>query len=167
MKSIVRQEDVSIRNELRPGDIGMIVQLHGTLYQREYGYGVAFESYVAAGLSEFFEMYEPSRSRIWICEHNNNIVGSIVLVDRGTYAQLRYFFLLPEYRGIGLGTKLMQLFVEFLKKCKYRRCYLWTTDELVAAAHLYQKFGFTITEEKNSSTFGKPVTEQKYELQVI
>jgi len=79
-------------------------------------------------------------------------------------AQLRYFYFEPEFRGRGLGNKLMQLFIDFAKKCNYRSAYLWTTNELAAAHHLYKKFGFMLTEEKPSTDFGKPLVEQRYDL---
>lgn len=36
-------------------------------------------------------------------------------------------------RGIGLGTKLMKLYMDILKECGYKESYLWTTHELTAA----------------------------------
>jgi hypothetical protein len=44
---------VKIRNELRPGDIGYIVYLHGTLYAKEQGWDYTFEAYVAEPLAAF------------------------------------------------------------------------------------------------------------------
>jgi GNAT superfamily N-acetyltransferase len=102
----------------------------------------------------------------WVCEHDGEIIGFLLLMDRGEAAQLRYFLICPEYRGLGLGKKLMQLYVEFLHECGYKSSYLWTTDELDTAARLYQKHGFTLTEEKESSAFGKHLVERKYELMV-
>ena len=99
--------DITIRTELRPGDIGDILSMHGRLYFKEYGYTGPFEMYVAQSLAEFIELYNPERNRIWVCEHNNRTVGTLVLLDRGDSAQLRYYLLEPEYRGIGLGAKLM------------------------------------------------------------
>jgi peptidyl-dipeptidase Dcp len=58
----------------------------------------------------------------------------------------------------------MDLFMEHLKQGNYKTSYLWTTDELPASAHLYQKFGFKLTEEKPSTAFGRPVKEQRYDL---
>ena len=83
-----------------------------------------------------------------------------------TAAQLRYFLLLPEFRGIGLGKKLMELFMKHLKDKGYASAYLWTTNEQKEAAELYKKYGFVLTEEKPSSAFGKPLIEQRYELVV-
>jgi len=164
MKNKIRLEDIVIRTELKPGDIGYVIFMHGRLYKKEYNYGIEFETYVAAGLAEFYQQYDPARDRVWICEYHEKIVGFLLLMHRGEAAQLRYFILKPKYRGIGLGNKLMNLYVGFLKQCKYRSSYLWTTDELPASAHLYQKFGFKLTEERPSAAFGKPVRERRYEL---
>ena len=157
-------DQISIRTELRPGDLGYVTHMHGRLYHREYGYGLQFESYVAKGLCEFYERYNAERDRVWVCEHNDRIIGFLLLMDRGSAAQLRYFLIEPEYRGIGLGAKLLNLYLDFLMECGYRQSYLWTTHELDRAAFLYKRLGFTLTEEKQSTAFGKPLREQRYDL---
>jgi len=161
----VKLEDIEIRTHLQSGDIGYITYMHGIFHMKECGYGLSFESYVAEGLNEFYKNYNPERERLWMCEHNNKIIGSLLLMDRGNdTAQLRYYILKPEYRGIGLGKRLMDLFIQFLHEQNYRQCYLWTTNELKAAAALYIKYGFELTEEKETTDFGKLVTEQRYDL---
>lgn len=164
MRKDVSLDDISIRTELQPGDIGYVIYLHGALYEKEYNYGVQFETYVAKGLCEFYEKYDPARSRVWICEHKDKMIGFLLLIDRGESAQLRYFLIEPEYRGIGLGSKLMNLYMDFLRECGYKRSYLWTTHELTTAANLYKRIGFQLTEEKESTAFGKPLREQRYDL---
>lgn len=160
----VSLEDVSIRTALRPGDIGYITYLHGSLYHKEYSYGLQFESYVAKGLCEFYEKYDPKTNRIWACEHDDRMIGFLLLMNRGDAAQLRYFLIEPGYRGIGLGSKLMNLYMDYLQECSYKKSYLWTTHELSTAASLYKRHGFTLAEEKESTTFGKPLREQRYDL---
>ncbi len=162
----VSLDDIAIRTDLRSGDIGYVTYLHGMLYKQEYGYGIEFESYVAAGLHEFYKNYDPKRNRVWVCEHDGRIMGFVLLMDRGKAAQLRYFLICPEYRGLGLGKRLMELYMEFLHECGYKSSYLWTTHELATAASLYTRFGFKLTEEKESTAFGKPLIERKYELVV-
>lgn len=156
--------DICIRTELRPGDIGYVTYMHGALYSKEYNYGLQFESYVAKGLCEFYEKYKPERNRIWACEHNDRMIGFLLLMDRGKAAQLRYFLIDPYYRGIGLGARLLNLYMDFLRQCGYHESYLWTTHELDAAAVLYKRLGFRLTEEKESTAFGKPLREQRYDL---
>jgi N-acetylglutamate synthase-like GNAT family acetyltransferase len=164
MNKAVSLDDISIRTELKSGDIGYVIYLHGRLYAQEYGYGVQFENYVAKGLCEFYEKYGPEKSRFWVCEHNNCIIGSLLLMDRGKAAQLRYFLIEPAYRGIGLGTRLLNLYMDFLRERDYQESYLWTTHELSTAAALYKRLGFQLTEEKESTVFGKPLREQRYDL---
>jgi len=160
----VSLNDISIRTELQPGDLGYVTYMHGALYHKEYNYGLQFESYVAKGLCEFYEKYDPLRNRIWACEHENRMIGFLLLMDRGKAAQLRYFLIEPEYRGIGLGSKLLNLYMDFLRECAYKSSYLWTTHELTTAAALYKRLGYQLTEEKESNSFGKPLTEQRYDL---
>jgi GNAT superfamily N-acetyltransferase len=165
VKPEITLSDIKIRTELMPGDIGHITYLHGILYKDEYDYSISFESYVAKGLFEFYQQYHPDKDRVWVCEHVGTIIGFILLMHRNdNTAQLRYFILRPKYRGIGLGKHLMNLYMEFLREKGYEKSYLWTTDDLVAAASLYKRHGFVLTEEKESSAFGKLLKEQRYDL---
>jgi N-acetylglutamate synthase-like GNAT family acetyltransferase len=158
------QHEINIRTTLQPGDIGYISYLHGSIYGNEYGYGIGFESYVAAGLAEFYRQYDVERDRVWIAEHAGMIVGFLLLMHREeAVAQLRYFILAPGYRGVGLGKKLMTLCMDFLEETGYKSAYLWTTSELPAAAALYKRFGFAVVEECPAiEPFGKAVLEQRY-----
>jgi GNAT superfamily N-acetyltransferase len=161
-------ENIRIRTQLNPGDLGYVTYRHGKLYGEEYNYGISFETYVGAGIYEFYKNYNPELDRVWICEHINRIVGFVLLMHReNNTAQLRYFYLEPEYRGIGLGKKLMQLYMDFLKEKGYQSSYLWTTHELLTAASLYTRHGFKLTEEKESTDFGKSLKEQRYELLLV
>lgn len=164
---MVQLNNIIIRNDFQSGDVGYIIYLHGKLYKEEYNYGIEFEMYVAKGLLEFLENYDPQKDQIWICEYQNKIIGSLVLMHReNNAAQLRYFLTKPEFRGIGLGKKLMELFLNFLHQGKYRSSFLWTTEEQKSAATLYKKSGFILTEEKFSDAFGKKVKEQRYDLKM-
>jgi hypothetical protein len=41
---------------------------------------------------------------------------------------------------------------------------LWTTHELTTAASIYKRLSFLLTEEKESTSFGKSLREQRYDL---
>ena len=165
MKPDLSIDDITIRTELMPGDLGYIIHRHGRLYHEEYNYGISFETYIAEGMYEFYKSYNAATDRVWICEHGEKIVGFLLLMHReNNAAQLRYFYLEPEYRGIGLGKKLMSMYMDFFKQCRYSSSYLWTTHELGAAASLYTRHGFKLTEQKPSTAFGKSLTEHRYDL---
>jgi len=157
--------DISIRDVFKPGDLGMVIHLHGLLYAKEYGYQTCFESYVAKTVHEFYQRFDPELDRIWLCEHNGKLVGSLFLMHREeNTAQLRFFLIRPEYRGLGLGKLLMDRFMTALRELGYSSAFLWTERELVAAASLYTRHGFRLTEQKESAIFGRPATEVRYDL---
>jgi len=56
---------ITVRHELRPGDIGYLIYLHGVLYAAEQGWDHTFEAYVAGPLGEFGKSHS-ARERIWI-----------------------------------------------------------------------------------------------------
>jgi len=160
-------DEIVIRTTPRAGDLGYVIYQHGYLYGREYGFGGQFETYVAKGVAEFFENYEPSQDRIWLAEHRGRIIGSLVLMHReDNSAQLRYFLIRPDYRGIGLGKRLMELWMNFAHEVGYERAFLLTADELDAAISLYKRHGFTLTSEHDSTAFGRPLREQRYDAQL-
>jgi ribosomal protein S18 acetylase RimI-like enzyme len=162
----VELNDIKVRNTLLPGDLGYIAYIHGVLYAKECGYGLNFEAYVLDGLKEFANEYNPQKDKVWICEHNNRIIGFLVAQHRPEALQLRYFIFMPEYRGIGLGKKLMNEFIGFMKASGSSNAYLWTTNEQHAAIALYIKSGFALAEEKPSYAFDKPLIERRYDLHI-
>jgi ribosomal protein S18 acetylase RimI-like enzyme len=157
----------AVRHDLRPGDLGEMIRRHATLYAAENGFGLEFEGYVAQGAAEFAGRYDPKLDRVWIVD-DGRMAGFLLVMHRepGT-AQLRYFFLLPEYRGQGWGKRLLESALTFAREAGYERMYLWTTEEQTAALSLYTRHGFLLTEEKPSTAFGKPVTERRYDLDLL
>ena len=56
--------------------------------------------------------------------------------------ELRKLFLLPEYRGRGIGEALARKCLAYAKTSGYARCYLDTLSSMQAAISLYRKLGF-------------------------
>src|SRR5579884_2412035 len=152
----------ALRHELRPGDLGYIVYLHGTIYAREYGFDPTFEAYVAGPLSEFVR-HRTDRDRLWIAERGDRIVGCIAIVGVSEKeAQLRWFLVDPSARGLGLGKQLLHEAVAFSQSRGYESLFLWTVRALTAAARLYRAAGFEKVEEKPGQQWGVEVVEEKY-----
>jgi len=152
-----------ILNHFEPGDIGAIIELHWRLYHENYRFELGFEKYVARTFADFVCHFKEGKDHIWIAKAGGQIKGCIALIDRGEKkAQLRYFITTPDYRGKGLGRLLLQLFMQHIKDHHYGQIFLWTTENLKAAAHLYIKEGFRLAEQRESDTFGVPLLEQKY-----
>jgi ribosomal protein S18 acetylase RimI-like enzyme len=157
-------ETITVRSDLRPGDLGTIVYMHGAIYARERGWDTTFEAYVAGPLSDVVRSGSP-RDRIWIAERGFVIVGCVAIVAATPLtAQLRWFLVNPSARGAGLGSRLLREAITFARSSGYTEIVLWTEKSLEAAAHLYVKFGFRKTEEKAGTLWGAAVVEEKYEL---
>jgi GNAT superfamily N-acetyltransferase len=157
-----------IRHELRPGDIGYLIYLHGILYTKEYKYDQTFEAYVAHGLIEFVKSFNPYRDRIWLAESEGRIIGSVAIVRTSKVeAQLRWYLVHPDYRGRGLGKSLIQEALKFCKERKYNNVFLWTASELKTASYLYTQAGFRKTAEKSHNIWGKFISEERYDLNLL
>jgi len=157
---------VKIRHDLKPGDIGYLTYLHGTLYAQECRWDHTFEAYVAGPLAEF-ALSHNERQRIWLVEKDGIVAGSIAVVeDTKETAQLRWLLLSPDLRRRGMGRFLMQKAINFCKDCGYRSVFLWTVSTLTPAAGLYQSLGFHITEQKTHKLWGAMLTEQRCDLKL-
>jgi GNAT superfamily N-acetyltransferase len=157
---------ITIRHNIKPGDIGYIIYMHGYLYKKEIGYDTSFEVYVAKYLTKFAGHIN-QRENLWIIEKNNEIMGSMAVVEHSeTDAQLRWLLLHPDIRRKGLGKKLMEDAIAFCRSKGYKSIFLWTEAILEPAAKLYRSKGFQITEEKTHKIWGVDLTEQRYELKL-
>lgn len=162
----IKLEDITIRTDIRPGDIGYITYMHGWIYQEEYGYSTAFEGYVAESFHKFLINLNSEKDRIWCAEHNGNIIGCIGIAGCGESAQLRWFLIAPHYRDIGLGKKLLQEALDFVKEKNYKRVYLDTTNDLEKAINMYKKIGFVKKLEKPNNSWREDLTELEFEMKL-
>jgi DNA-binding MarR family transcriptional regulator/GNAT superfamily N-acetyltransferase len=152
----------------RPGDMGWVVQSHGLLYSKEYGYDERFEALVAGIVAEFIENFDPARERCWIAERDGTNVGSVFLVKKSkTVAKLRMLLVDPSARGLGIGKRLVEECVRFAREASYKKIMLWTQSELTAARRNYQNAGFKlVAEEKHSSWGRKDLMAETWELKL-
>ncbi|WP_052352862.1 GNAT family N-acetyltransferase [Neobacillus dielmonensis] len=160
----LKLEDISIRNQVRPGDAGYLTYMHGWIYNKEYNYTTVFEGYVAQSFYDFLMNYDPNRDRQWVAEHNNEIVGFIAILGHGERAQLRWFLLHPDYRGIRLGKHLLNEAIAYCRQKGFKTVYLDTTDDLDRAIGMYTRAGFVKVAEKENHTWSDHLMELEFEL---
>jgi GNAT superfamily N-acetyltransferase len=164
MRKPISNRSISIRHDLRPGDVGYITYLHGILYAPEQGWDHTFDAYVAIPLAEFARSCLTGQC-IWIVEDGERIIGSLAIVKFSERAaQLRWLLLDPRVRGQGIGRRLVEEALDFCRDAGYSSVFLWTVNTLPVAAKLYQSVGFEPTEELTHELWGSTVTEVKYEL---
>jgi GNAT superfamily N-acetyltransferase len=162
MTAATADRQFRIRHTLQAGDLGMVVHLHGVHYWREYGLDVTFEPYVAKPLADFVLA---GKGRLWIAEEGERVVGSIAMVDaEPDVGQLRWFLVVPEARGTGLGKRLLDAALSYAHERGFRRLYLWTFAGLDGALRLYERAGFAITESKSDFIWGAEHTELRMDL---
>lgn len=150
-----------------PGDIGWVVQQHGEIYAREYGWNSQFEALVAGIASEFLLKFQPEWERCWIAELNGERVGAIFVVRKSaTVAQLRMLILASGARGLGLGGKLVEECIAFARLKGYKKMVLWTNSCLLAARGIYAKRGFKLMESQPHEGYGKSLVGETWELKL-
>lgn len=149
----------------RPGDMGWVVQQHGEIYAREYGWNSAFEALVADIVANYLRKFQPAWERCWIAELDGQRVGSVFVVRKSkTVAQLRMLILTPEARGLGLGARLTEECITFARAKGYKKMRLWTNNCLDTARAIYAKRGFKLIKSVPYEGFGQNPIGETWEL---
>jgi DNA-binding MarR family transcriptional regulator/GNAT superfamily N-acetyltransferase len=148
-----------------PGDLGWILERHGALYAREYGYDATFEGMVARIIADFAAGHDPAREAAWIAELDGRRVGSILCVRRDdTTAQLRVLLVEPGARGLGIGGRLVDECLAFARRAGYARIVLFTYDVHSEARRIYERAGFRLDEQHPTHAHGRPLVDQLWSL---
>ncbi len=156
----------SIRRDLRPGDLGAIIEHHGRLYAREYGLDTAMEAHVAAAVARAaLRGFPRDNEAVWIVERDGRHAGSLAMTDEGDgVACIRFFVLDADLRGVGLGTRLLDELLDTARANGFERAVLETFSDLTAAAHLYGERGFRVVSAETGPRWGRAeITYQRYE----
>lgn len=162
------RNEISINAGWCPGTIGDIVGLHSRYYASRWGFGPYFEAKVAREAAEFVTRLHLHPSQLWCAANGDGQVIGAVAID-GSHglaegAHLRWFILDPQHQGRGLGSRLLDMALGFCRERGFERVGLWTFAGLQDARRLYESRGFTLIQELSGQTWGKPVTEQRFEL---
>jgi DNA-binding MarR family transcriptional regulator/GNAT superfamily N-acetyltransferase len=157
----------AVLREPAPGDIGWVVQQHGEIYAREYGWNSAFEALVADIAGQFLRKFQPAWERCWIAELNGERVGAVFVVRKSAaVAQLRMLILTPQARGLGLGARLTDECIAFARAKGYKKMVLWTNSCLSAARGIYGSRGFELVKSEPYEGFGQQLVGETWELKL-
>lgn len=150
--------------DYEPGGLSTLCALQSAYYAREWGFTQVYESVVAASIAEFLERFTPERDFVQLVKIEDTVKGGIVIDSLdGKIAQLHWFILSDDMRGTGAGRKLMNNAMAFAKQKGYPRIYLTTFEGLDSARRLYEDSGFTLTSSQKGDTWGREVTEQRFD----
>jgi DNA-binding MarR family transcriptional regulator/GNAT superfamily N-acetyltransferase len=145
------------------GDMGWVVQRHGTLYAEEYGFDETFEALVARLVADYVDNRDPDREAAWMAEVDGTPAGCVFCVRKDDRtAQLRMLLVEPWARGLGIGARLVDEVLRFARRAGYSDITLWTNDVLGAARRIYQRAGFTLDDQARHHSFGQDLVEQNW-----
>lgn len=96
-------------------------------------------------LGRFSEIYNKEGYRYWVVEdENGKVVGGVgigKLDGADNVCELQKMYLLKETRGTGVAHKLMKIALDYAK-LYYKKCYIETLSNMIAANKFYKKYGF-------------------------
>jgi GNAT superfamily N-acetyltransferase len=151
----------------RTGDIEWVIQNHASCYAQEYGWDETFEVMVAEIAHAFAQNFDPTRERCWIAEQEGENVGSVFLVRQSNeVAKLRLLLVVPQARGLGIGSRLVEECIHFARLAGYHKLTLWTNSILLAARSIYQKYGFRLVHQEPYHDFGHDLVSETWELKL-
>ncbi len=153
----------------RPGALSRVCEMQTRYYAREWGFGLPFETRVAADMAAFLANFDAGNDLFRVAVRDGEILGSITIIGHDNdadenLAHLRWFIMDDRLRGTGTGGELLRQAVGFARDSGRRGVYLWTFEGLTAARHLYEQAGFRLVESNPGMTWGKQVTEQRFDL---
>ncbi|MQY13862.1 hypothetical protein SRB5_40180 [Streptomyces sp. RB5] len=160
-----RTREVVLR-EPGAGELGWIVQAHGELYAREFGWDGDFEALVAGIVADYAGGRDPARERVWIADLDGRPVGCVMCVADAApdTARLRLLLVTPDARGHRVGTRLVDACIGFARSAGYRELVLWTNSVLGSARRIYRAAGFELVAEKPHRSYGAELVGQDWRL---
>lgn len=112
----------------------------------EFGVPKVGTAYADKILDTLYEAYDTEKAIYYVVEKDGEIFGGagIKQLDNydGNVCELQKMYFLPEARGIGLGSKMMDTCLQKAKEFGFGQCYLETLPYMEDARKLYRKAGF-------------------------
>lgn len=112
----------------------------------EFGVPKVGTAYEDEALDCMFETYNTNQSAYFVIESDKRIIGGAGIAPLANFdkktCELQKMYFLPEARGKGLGSQMMDQCLSKAKTFGYKQCYLETMPYMDAARNLYRKSGF-------------------------
>ena len=135
---------VNIRDLRKEDNAALAKVVRDTL--AEFGANHPNTVYYDPTTDTLFEVFQTPRSKYFLAELNNKIVGGGGIYPTDGLppdtCELVKMYLLPEARGLGLGRTLIEKCIEAAAENGFKKIYLETMPELKQALSVYEKFGF-------------------------
>jgi len=111
-------------------------------------------AYSDSDLDTIGEVYGGVRDSFFVSEGEGAIVGTVgVKEDEKDSALLRRFFVMPDHRKKGIGSRLLEKALDFCKSQGYSKVIFRCTDRMKDAMSLCEKKGFKKEESLDMGGF--------------
>jgi ribosomal-protein-alanine N-acetyltransferase len=96
--------------------------------------------------------------KYYAASYAGHTVGFVDFQFVGRKAKILGLAVLPEFRGNGIGKKLLKKALEEARKAGKSEAFLWTSRKMYPDAQaLYEKFGFQFKEAIPQKIFGEEI----------
>ncbi|UZO82673.1 GNAT family N-acetyltransferase [Aquimarina sp. ERC-38] len=106
--------------------------------------GTAYED---TALNCMYETYQHPRMAYFVAVDKGEILGGAGIAplpnEEEGICELQKMYFLPELRGKGIGSRMMETCLDYAKQQKFEKCYLETMPTMTEARKLYKRTGFT------------------------
>jgi putative acetyltransferase len=107
--------------------------------------GIYNPNYSDSDIDEIEKAYTEQEGAFLIAKEKRRIIGTIgVFRINNDFVQLRRWYLHPEFRGKGIGRKLLEKTIAFCRKQGYIGIITISEVELNRALKVYTKAGFKV-----------------------
>lgn len=128
-----------------PGDDAAMAAIIRTVMP-EFGAGGAGFAIHDPEVDWLSRAYARPRCAYFVVEGDGVVLGGagVAPLEGGSQdiCELRKMYFLPQARGLGAGTAMIQTCLQAARGFGFAQCYLETLDGMEAAMRLYQKTGF-------------------------
>lgn len=141
---MLKLSDIKIRPIQSSDNPDLAIIIRNTLV--EFGAANPGTVYFDSTTDALSELFQSELSAYFVAETESKILGGGGIfptegLPEGT-CELVKMYLLPEARGIGLGSSLIEKCLDKAHEFEFQQVYLETLDELHFALKVYAKFGF-------------------------
>lgn len=165
------QHNYIIKEGYRSGFAGALITLHMNYFTGVWGFGRNFETLVTRDFGLLLDKYDAERDQLIRVESKNGETLGTLVIEASGYpqdvARVRFFTLATCAQGQGLGQKMFAQALETCRKRGQTKLFLTTFKGLDAARTLYERAGFTITEEFDNDDWGEGSQEVRYDLDLL
>jgi putative acetyltransferase len=130
---------------IEKGDNTLLAELIRNVFH-EFGMPKTGTVYSDPKTDKLFELFQTPGSCYWVAEKMGIVLGGCGIYPTERLpegcVELVKFYLLPDFRGKGIGRELLEKCIVSAKEMGYKQIYLESFPELGRALYMYQKAGF-------------------------